>query len=134
MAVRTTEALVRAIIEVAATVTDLSPFINAAHNLVDAKCTDIAEANATEVETWLSAHFYAIFDPRASSETAKGVGQTLQSRVDLGLNVTHYGQMAMMIDQTGGLAFWNDQVKTGKAGASVSFTWLGEDYTLTETS
>ena len=128
---RTTDTLVRQIFDVDPTITDLTAFINAAHNLVNAKCTGITEENATEVETWLAAHFLGIRDLRPASETAKGVGQTYQHRVDLGLSCTEYGQMAMQLDETGGLARWNKLVLNGNTGRTAGITWLGTALTST---
>jgi len=51
---RATDELVRGIMEIDPSVPSTEPFINAASSLVDAKCTDISEANGTIVETWLA--------------------------------------------------------------------------------
>ena len=125
MAIRTTETAVRLIIEADPNITDLTPFIAAASSVVTAQCVDIGIANALEVETWLAAHYLTIRDTRAASETAKGVGQSVQYKVDLGLSSSMYGQTAMSLDQTGGLARWNKQVLDGKAGGASTAQWLG---------
>ena len=122
----TTAEKVRAIIEVDPSITDLTPFLAAAHALVESHCEGISTANAAIVETWLAAHCLTIRDPRVINETAKGVGQSYQSRVDLGLSVSHYGQTAMMLDETGGLAAWNKQVLDGKTNPTTMLTWLGK--------
>jgi len=126
---RTTDALVRAIIDVDAAITDLTPFINTANALVESHCTDIAEAAATDVETWLAAHFITIRDPRVSSEKAGEVSQNFQYKLDLGLGCSMYGQTAMGIDPTGGLARWNKQVLSGKAGGAATVSWGGTTLT-----
>ena len=123
---RTTDALVEAIIEVDATI-PLAPFISAANMLVTKHCsafTDYTEDNLTEIETWLAAHCYATRDPRISDEQAGSIRAKYQSVIDLGLNNSHYGQIAMMLDWNGGLAAMNDAAQSGKR-SSASVTWVG---------
>ncbi len=121
--VRTTQELVAGIIELDPRISDLSPFITAASLLVDevdAK-SDLASENLQVIETWLAAHFYAIRDPRSLVEKAGSVSQTIESKVDLNLSVTRYGQMAMVLDTSGTLrALSNGRV-------SLKVTWLGTD-------
>lgn len=74
-----------------------------------------------EIETYLSAHFYTLRDPRASQEQAGSVGATYQSAVDLNLYTSHYGQMAMTLDVTNTLRNLSD----GKRPTPPSVTWLG---------
>ena len=126
MALRTTDALVREIIEVDKKTTDLTPFITPANELVTELCTNSGySAERLElIERWLSAHFYAILAPRAKEEKAGPVSQTLQSRVELGLNVTHYGQAAMRLDTKGNLASMDIAATKGKA-RNITVTHLG---------
>lgn len=122
MAIRTTSELVAGIIEVDEAI-PLEPFILAASLLVDKVAADENvdhDATTLEViERWLSAHFYAQRDPRPTSERAGTVSQSLQSAVAVGLDNTHYGQMAMTLDTSGRLR----SLSKGKRRASV--TWLG---------
>jgi hypothetical protein len=125
MAVRTTDIAVAAIIEVDEDI-DLTPFIEAASAMVDDVCVPLGY-NSTRlelIERWLSAHMYAVRDPRTIRERADVLEEQFQSRVDLGLNVTHYGQMAMRIDVKGGLAALEKRIKNGTASLPVVF-WLG---------
>lgn len=134
MAVRTTQAEIEKIIEVDASITDFDPFINAASAMVTEHCTDIEAAPAAIVETWLSAHLICIRDTRPSSEAvtgAAGVSQSFQYKLDQGLACSMYGATAMTLDPTGGLATWNKRIVSGKAGATVGVTWLGEEDTDT---
>lgn len=74
MAIRTTDAAVRAIIETQASI-DTAPFIEVASALVDEIEPD-SSYNATRlelIERWLAAHFYAIRDNRVASEGAGSV-------------------------------------------------------------
>jgi len=128
MAIRTTEAQVRAIIEVDTDQASLDQFIEPASMLVTKLCPDSGyEADQLElIERWLSAHFYAIYVPRAKEEHAGPVGQENQSSVALGLNVTHYGQQAMRLDTSGNLAAMDVAATKGKAN-SIGVLWLGTE-------
>lgn len=129
---RTTADNVKGIIEVDEdNIPDLSPFIDSANELVT-ECCGSAGYTATRlelIERWLAAHFYAIRDPRAVSETAGPVSARYQSKVDIGLHVTHYGQHALALDTEGGLAALNRRIQTGQAKPSAGLTWIGvEDW------
>jgi hypothetical protein len=128
---RTTDTEVKALIDVEEG-KSLTPFISAASNLVTTCCTgDAVEVEyetlvLTEIETWLAAHMYTVYDPRAETEKAGKVAAKYQSKVDLGLSTSHYGQMAMMLDTQGGLARYNQAMLTGGA-RTVGITALGQD-------
>ena len=111
---RTTPDAVAAIIEVDDAIT-LTPFIESASAVVDDVCVPLLyDATRLElIERWLSAHFYALRDPRRSSEGASGVSASYQNAVDLGFNCTHYGQAAMRLDTRGGLAALEKLSKQG---------------------
>jgi hypothetical protein len=132
MAVRTTPALVAGIIEADATI-GLDPFIFTASELVTEVCA-IAGYTVERlelIERWLSAHFYAIRDPRTTNEKAGSVGATYESKVDLNLALTRYGQQAMVLDTKGGLAQLNIVMSVGRR--KVGVTWVGtntDDATL----
>lgn len=123
---RTTASAVEAIIEVKATVS-VTPFIEVANDLVTNVCTASSYSVATLelIERWLAAHFYAIRDPRRESEEADEVAAKFKSKVELGFNVTHYGQMAMRLDTAGNLAALDSRTNKGLATAGVGITWLG---------
>lgn len=125
MANRTTEDAVTEIIDVDENI-DLAPFITTANSLVTEVCEGVGytAARLELIERWLSAHFYAIRDPRVDSEKAGPVSQKYQYKVDLGLSVTTYGQMAMTLDTAGGLAKLNAATKSG-ATRKASLTFLG---------
>ncbi len=131
MAVRTTTTLVEAIIENDESIT-LTPFIDAANILVTKFCTDLNDDYTSDelvkIETWLSAHFFTVRDPRRTSEKAGSVAERFQNErsVDLGFDTSHYGQMAMRLDYHGGLAKLNEQIKKGTAKQLV-FTWTGTE-------
>lgn len=124
---RTTVEAVGLIIELDASIS-LTPFIEAANALVTEHCAALSATAAELVERWLSAHFYAMRDPRSTSESAGGVSTSYQSRVGLGFDLTHYGQMAMRLDTSGGLALLNEQTKRGSK-RTPSVSWLGTERT-----
>lgn len=132
MAARTTAALMKGIIETDDTnIPDLTPFIDAANLLVTDSCgsADYTADKLELIERWVAAHFYAVRDPRATAERAGPVGQNLQSKVDLGLAVTHYGQQAMLLDSEGGLAAANKQTTKSRVSITAGVNWLGvEDW------
>ena len=133
MAVRTTPTLVEGIIEIDSAI-GLTPFIAAANALVTQCCTDLTEDYTTGqlqiIETWLAAHFYTVRDMRAEAEKAGPVSEKFQSKVDLGFDTSHYGQMAMRLDWKGGLAALNEEVKKGIKKIIIG-TWLGTEKTET---
>jgi hypothetical protein len=114
-------------IKVSSKITDMTEYIIAANSLVTEHCSELSDAQAAVVETWLAAHFVCMVDERAESTAAKGVSKNLATKIDLGLNQTKYGQTAMALDTTGGLATWQKRVMDGKAGQSRAFMWVGTD-------
>jgi len=129
MAISVLDADVEAIIEVDETI-DLTSFITAGVAVTQKHCADANSAYTDDelnlIAVWLSAHFYAIRDPRALTDDLGKIAATIESKVDLGLNVTRYGQMAMILDWYGGLAALN--ASTLKGGRRVvGITWLGEE-------
>jgi len=125
MAIRTTPALVAGIIEVDVTI-DLDPFIFTASELVTEVCA-IAGYSIERlelIERWLAAHFYAIRDPRTTNEKAGSVGASFESKVDLNLALTRYGQQAMVLDTQGGLTALNRSLAGGGSRVA-SVTWVG---------
>lgn len=120
---RTTEGAVAAIIELDATI-DVAPFIEAAAALVEEIAVDSGhdETRLELIERWLSAHFYTVRDPRPTSEKAGPVAVSYQSAVDLNLNTSHYGQMAMSLDTSGLL-----RAISSRTRRTVTVTWLGTE-------
>lgn len=114
---RTTPALVRGINGEIGTDADLNPFIDAANELVTEKCTTSGYSNARLelIERWLSAHYHCVDSPRASRERVGSITVEPQGKVDIGLDNSLYGQMAMRLDTAGNLAAMNNAMKTVKA-------------------
>jgi hypothetical protein len=137
---RTTDAAVRKLIELDASF-DTEPFIESANALVTEVCETAEDDDGNAVydaarleliERWLAAHYCAQRDPRATQESiGRGaISATYQSKVDLGFDNTHYGQMAMRLDTEGGLAKLNEQTKKG-GKVRISITSLSSDVDLT---
>jgi hypothetical protein len=133
MAIRTTDAAVRGIIETVVT-TSLVPFMTAANELVTERCASALNTNGSPyysdvrlelIERWLSAHFYTNLDPRATREKISSISESFQSKVDLNLATSHYGQTAMILDTKGGLARLNEDIKKGIKRIDARIEWLG---------
>jgi hypothetical protein len=129
---RTTAELVGEIIEVDSTIS-LIPFIEAANALVTECCStdDYDDIRLELIERWLSAHFYCMRDARPYQERAGSISQSYQGKVDLGFDLTHYGQMAMRLDTVGGLAALNEEIKKG-GRAIAKIEWLGTENVTTD--
>jgi hypothetical protein len=125
---RTTSAAVQGILEETASLS-LTTFIATASSMVTKHCAAVSDYTAAElelIERYLAAHLYHVSVPRADAERAGRVSQTLRSRVDKGLDLTHYGQQAMLLDWAGGLSALNERIKKGTTVA-VGITWLGNE-------
>lgn len=132
MTVRTTAAAVnkiRTVVDEDLVIEDvLAPFIETANSLVTELCTSgsLSDERLELIERWLSAHFYSLqVDARLTlSETVGPLTETFFGKVGYALNQTPYGQQAMLLDTTGGLSRWNQQVIKGTP-AKASITWGG---------
>lgn len=106
----------------------LAPFIATANSLVTAICTSssLSDENLELIERWLSAHFYSL-SPEGKmtlSETVGPLTETFFGKIGYALNLTFYGQTAMLLDTSGALARWNNQVISGKT-QTASVVWGG---------
>lgn len=125
---RTTSTLVTGIIETDSTI-DITPFINTANSVVTKWCTDIQFGYTNDqlelIERWLSAHFYAVRDPRSQNEKAGSVGVAYAVQVKpTPLSSTPYGQAAMAVDYMGGLAALEKRLTSGIA-PKPGINWIG---------
>lgn len=126
---RTTTTAVEAILEESPTLT-LTTFIDTANRMVTKHCskvTDYTSDDLEKIERYLAAHFYHIAATRSDSERAGRVSETKRSKIDMGLDLTHYGQHAMLLDWAGGLAALNKRIKDGITSAGIGITWLGTE-------
>jgi hypothetical protein len=127
---RTSYEAVAKLVEVDATIsTDLAPFIETANAMVTEHCVDAAETNNSDrlelIERYLAAHFYKIRDAMVRQESVGPITAMYEYKLDKGLHLTTWGQMATLLDSTGGLAAWNKQIVEGKAARTVGVSWLG---------
>jgi hypothetical protein len=119
---------ITAIMDVDVTIADLSPFITAAAQITDEWCGTLTDAQLKEVQRWLAAHLVAIRDMRPASEKAGSVSVNYQYKLGMNFACTMYGQQAMMLDVSGGLARANKSFADGKGGKP-QMDWAGwEDY------
>jgi len=127
MAPRATDAAVRAIIQVAVDITDITPFIDFAHELVEEHClnSEYTETRLTMIEVWLSAHVYTVRDPRTTSEGVSGLSESYQGVVGMNLASSIYGQQVMMLDSAGNLAALSKRSELGQKANVVGLAWLG---------
>ena len=132
MAYRTTDPLVRGIIQVKIGL-DLTPFIAAGNSLTTNICGQACPAYPDTgigsqmelIERWVSAHAYTVFDGPLSNARVGQVSVGYQFRIDMCLESSKYGQMAMLLDTQGLLAAYSNTAKT-KRRIYVKMKWLGE--------
>lgn len=125
---RTTPALVKGIISIDDTV-DLTPSIATADNLVTQVCLTSGYSSETLefITRWLAAHFAAINNPSKVRERAEPTEWQIESKVDLGLSVTRWGQQAIVIDTAGNLA----KLDARKRRIAIGIRHLGNTEALT---
>ena len=103
---------------------DLQPFIDTAILLVT-EVVDIAPAPSDElleaVTRYLAAHLVSMTDKQIQSEQVKSIQVSYQFKLDMGLALSHFGSMAMMLDSTGRLSQHNKRLVDGTA--SIQFFW-----------
>lgn len=104
-----TEADVRLIFDSDLTGPELDAFIASAGVLVGPEGCDllgkgITAATIDEVQKWLAAHFATANDPRVETHRTSGHTVAFESKIDLGLDSSRFGQMAKRLDPTGCLS------------------------------
>lgn len=111
-----------------------TPFIEAANVIVVAVCVPngYTDPQLELIERWLSAHCYSIMRNQQRFRSAGKVQEALDSKVDLGLDQTRYGQMAKNMAFKGDLAAWDNTLKSVKtelpgADYTIGMQWLGTD-------
>jgi len=127
MALRTTPEQLAAIMEIDATITDLTPFQNMANALVDELClaSGYTDERLAVIELWLAAHFITIRDPRVSSENIAFPMNYIISRGDY--LASAYGQNALLMDTAGSLTAFNRRTQEGHKKQVTGMSWLGAD-------
>ena len=100
---------VRLIFDTDLTDPELVAFIASAGVLVGPDGCDllgkgVTAATIDEVQKWLAAAFATANDPRVESHRTSGHTVDFESKIDLGLNSSRFGQIAMRLDPTGCLS------------------------------
>lgn len=119
---------------------EVEQFIDIAAEMVDDYCgsADYADAKLEKIERYLAAHLYAVTARRTVTEQIGGgaggasgtVRVTYESKVDFGLDLTPYGQMAKRLDPKGLLAAADNAMNDIKSGLlKPSITYLGQNET-----
>ncbi len=88
--------------------TDLVPFIAAAHVIVSEELTGkgMSVSRLTEIERWLAAHFVAMREDsaRLSGKEVGDAQYTFGGELGEELKFTRFGQQALLLDSSGILA------------------------------
>lgn len=114
---------------------EFASFIDLANDVVDEHCSGdsvvtgepLTVARMDRIKTWMAAHFIKILDPQLVREEVSTLRMVYQQEVKLGLDQTRYGQQAKFIDSTGGLAAWDEQVKSNAIRLRTDIRWLGKE-------
>lgn len=121
MATRVTAPELKEIFETDLSDPQLRTFIGAANLVVNDRLSGrgIASATLKEIERFVAAHMASVSDPRVTKETIDTASATFEARVRSdsrqGLEMTFYGQQAMLLDPTGQLAQAGKRVASAKA-------------------
>jgi len=123
MAVRTTETKVRAVIDADNTVA-MAQFIATATALTDYVSSEdsasvLTTALLLEIETYLAAHYYALYDRQFEAKKTGDASATFQGKTEMRLDSTIWGQQALALDISGTLA------RVSKGSSKLSLHWLG---------
>lgn len=105
MAQRITELELREIVDMDSAF-DPTTFIDTAVAMVDTYLASKPSLSTTmlkQIELYLAAHYYAVYDRQAKSERADDVQVTYFGGSGIGLKFTPYGQQAVAMDVTGTL-------------------------------
>lgn len=100
---RTTTSRVCGVMDTTLTEDEVAPFVETANLMVTAylASTDQTADALREVETYLAAHFVSLRDRLVKSEAAGGVRFDYQGETGMGLDSSHYGQTAKLLDSSG---------------------------------
>lgn len=134
MAYRTSDQLIRGVIETDLTVS-LGPFIAPANALVNwlqtADAADEAVLNTDllkQIETFLAAHFYVCNrDKQYTSKSTGGASGSFQGSYAQVLMSTDPGHTACLLDVSGKLAQRSQEAQTGQKRRAMMF-WMGTEY------
>lgn len=116
---RTTSDLVRGIYQSMPPDVDIDPYINVANVVVTDRLTILgySDTKLEMIERLLTCHLFEVDNPRIMKEGQGNQYATeqLESKVDLGLNLTRFGQQIKLLDNLNGLGWKKPK----------SIKWLG---------
>jgi hypothetical protein len=133
MPFRTTADLVAGVVQVDDDA-DLTPFIQAANELVTELCAPIKKAGGSPfystlrlqlIETWLAAHFYAAWDQPVTFESISTIQSSYWAKPGLGLDETFPGQQVKRLDTALALASL-DNLANKTTRTRIRITYLGK--------
>jgi len=108
MGIRVTESLCLEIYDKQSIEHNFLPFIIGASQIVDKISEYIIlnektpdNANLMEIERFLSCHFMTAQEKVTTGEGVGGVSESYSLSTKVGLNSSHYGQMAILLDTSG---------------------------------
>lgn len=105
---------------------DVSGFIRTANVIVTGRCGTLGYSTGelAEIETWLAAHLWSVDNSRKRDEKMGMSEETIVSKVDLGLNLTHHGQQVLILAYLGG---FGDLDPDGSGKKQIKVLWLGKN-------
>jgi len=117
MAYRNTIEEVKSIISTDVPDNDFDSFLSTANTLVNDVLANegYSDVLLKQIECWLTAHFIAIRDPRASREKIGDVDVQYHGKSGMGLTSTPYGQQVLILEHHGRFA----QITGGKGPAEI---------------
>lgn len=115
----------------------LDSSLNDADTMVELYClgSSYSAKVLRTIAKYLAAHFYEMTYGRTIKEQIGSSGSggggavsvTYESKVDLGFNLTRFGQQAMMWDKAGNLARANADAQSGRTRQQIYIRHLGKD-------
>lgn len=110
---------------------DLTPFIQLGNRLVNDNCLSSGYDSdlLTLLEKLLSAHFYRVTRRARTQDAVSALQDSYEGKVALRLEVTEYGQQAMLFDSAGNLARLNrrmDVTRNSTGASPIGMSWIGK--------
>lgn len=104
--VRTSADDILSIMNTDLTASDVDPFVDMAHEMVESLVAvedDVSETLLEKLEQLLGAHFASVIDPRISTGGEGNTSITFEGSTGQDLRFTRYGNAAIALDPTGNL-------------------------------
>lgn len=91
---RTSASAVKKVLDTDLAASDLKPFVDDAHVVIDRISSKLTAAEAEAAEKWYAAHLASAWDQRHESASGGGTRVDYQGEFEPGLYSTDYGQRA----------------------------------------